>query len=397
MVNDKAPVFISHGILCRILTLILKRGPVSLSVACLRDAPRRGSIGKFCAPVTLPPWHPDEYLRRKPHLEARQRVIAATRGFFAAEDFAEVETPILQISPGNETHLRAFATALKSPRGEAPQKRYLHTSPEFAMKKLLVAGVPRLYQLAHAFRNGERSSLHHPEFLMLEWYRAEATLGAIMEDCVRLVRAAAQAAGRRIFATNGMICDPFGDWEMLSVPEAFRRYADIDLLATMPKVYESDAAMLAQEARRIGVHAGEGDRWDDLFFRIMGERIEPHLGETSPTFLCDYPVSQAALARPKPDNPKLAERFELYICGIELANAFGELTDAGEQERRFQADMNLKEKLYGERYPIDADFIAALRHGMPESAGIALGFDRLVMLCAGVERIEDVLWLPVAD
>lgn len=338
----------------------------------------------------LPPWHPDEYLRRKPYLEVRQRVMTALRAVFVSENFAEVDTPILQVSPGNETHLHAFKTELKNPQGDV-QTRYLHTSPEFAMKKLLVAGVPRLYQIAHTFRNNERSSRHHPEFLMLEWYRAHANLQAIKDDCVTLVRAAAKAAGRGQFAANGMVCDLFATWEEVSVPDAFQRYAGIDLMALMP----DDTAGFMQEARRIGMHVSEGDGWDDLFFRILGERIEPNLGKDRPAFLCDYPIAQAALARPKTDNPKLAERFELYICGIELANAFGELTDADEQQRRFEQDMVMKEKLYGERYPIDGDFIAALRHGMPESAGIALGLDRLIMLCAGAERIDDVLWLPV--
>lgn len=344
---------------------------------------------------TLPPWHPDELLRRKPNLEARSRVISSIRNYFASEDFTEVDTPILQVSPGNETHLHAFKTEIKSLTGEAPQTRYLHTSPEFAMKKLLVAGIPRLYQLAHAFRNGERSSRHHPEFMMLEWYRANATLRTIMDDCINLVRTSAKATGCRIFSANNMACDPFLDWTELSVPEAFQRYVNIDLLATMPDGHNPDTKALAVEAERLGVHVSEDDVWDDLFFRILGERIEPHLGNRQPTFLCDYPVSQAALARPKTDNPNLAERFELYICGIELANAFGELTNPDEQLRRFQTDMDMKEKLYGERHPIDEDFIAALRHGMPDSAGIALGFDRLVMLCAGAERIDDVLWLPV--
>jgi elongation factor P--(R)-beta-lysine ligase len=346
--------------------------------------------------MPLPSWHPDEFLRRKPNLDVRRRVIAALRGIFEGADFTEVDTPILQVSPGNETHLHAFKTELKDLGGAPAQTRYLHTSPEFAMKKLLVAGLPRIYQFAHVFRNGERSSLHHPEFLMLEWYRANAVIRAIMDDCIELVRAAANAAGRKVFSANKMVCDPFKDWEELSVPDAFRRYTTIDLLATMPNAYDPDTELLAKEARRIGVHVSAGDAWDDLFFRILGERIEPYLGKDRPTFLCDYPVSQAALARPKPGNPNLAERFELYICGYELANAFGELTDADEQQRRFEGDMDLKEKLYGERYPIDADFIAALRHGMPDSSGIALGVDRLVMLAAGAERIDDVLWLPVA-
>ena len=338
-----------------------------------------------------PFWHPDQFARRKPNLEVRQRVMAGIHAYFAREGFAEVETPALQISPGNETHLQAFATEFRDPHGGAAQKLYLHTSPEFAMKKLLVAGAPKIYQFAHCYRNGERSSLHHPEFLMCEWYRANADLDAIRKDCVELVREAAAASARKIFSFKGISCDPFGEWERLSVPDAFRRYADIDLLAT-----GSDAALLAAEAKRAGVRTAPGDSWDDLFFRVMGEKIELHLGKGRPTFLSDYPVSQAALARPKADDPRLAERFELYICGIELANAFYELTDAKEQVRRFAADMDQKEKLYGERYPVDQDFIKALEFGMPESAGIAFGIDRLVMLCAAAEHIEDVLWAPVA-
>ncbi len=345
----------------------------------------------------LPAWHPERFNRRKPYLDIRQRVISAIRTYFAAKNFAEVETPALQISPGNEVHLQAFKTELRDPHGGAPQPLYLHTSPEFAMKKLLVAGVPKLYQLAHAFRNAERSSRHHPEFTMLEWYRAGADTNAIMQDCVALVRTAATAAGRKTFTANGLSCDPFKEWENLTVPEAFRRYADIDLLATAPDPQAPDGALLAKEVQRIGVRLAKGDGWDDLFFRVMAEKIEPHLGKDRPVFLCDYPVSMAALAKPKADDPQLAERFELYICGIELANAFGELTDAHEQARRFKADMDLKEKLHGERHPVDEDFLAALRFGMPESAGIALGVDRLVMLCAGTDNIEDVLWMPVAQ
>lgn len=345
----------------------------------------------------LPNWHPENYARKKPCLEIRQRVIHAIRDYFFANNFAEVDTPALQISPGNETHLQAFKTELRDPHGGETQTLYLHTSPEFAMKKLLVAGEPRIYQMAHAFRNGERSSRHHPEFIMLEWYRSNADTTAIMQDCVDLVRGAAKAANKKIFAANGMLCDPFLEWEIISVPDAFLRYTGIDLLATTPDPYAPDAALLKPHAIALNIRTADDDSWEDIFFRIMMEKIEPYLGKDRPTFLCDYPVSMAALARPKPEDPRLAERFELYIAGYEIANAFGELTDAEEQLRRFNADMDLKEKLYGDRYPIDMDFISALRHGMPPSAGIALGIDRLVMLCAGTEQIEDVLWMPVAS
>lgn len=342
-------------------------------------------------------WQPDIFAKRRPYLETRQKVVRAIRAYFASENFAEVDTPALQFSPGNEVHLQAFKTELKDPHGGPSQTLYLHTSPEFAMKKLLVAGEPRIYQIAHVYRNGERSSRHHPEFAMIEWYRANANTRPIMQDCVNIVRACATASGKTLFVANGMSCDPFAAWEELSVPAAFKKYADIDLLATAPDPQNPDAALLRQAMVPLAMRTTPEDSWDDLFFRVMGEKIEPFLGKDRPTFLCDYPISMAALARPKPEDPRLAERFELYISGYEIANAFGELTDPDEQLRRFEADMDLKEELHGERFPIDMDFIGALRYGMPPSAGIALGVDRLVMLCSGTERIEDVLWLPVFE
>ncbi|HYD30552.1 MAG TPA: EF-P lysine aminoacylase EpmA [Azospirillaceae bacterium] len=345
----------------------------------------------------LPWWHPEAFARRRPHLEGRARVLAALRRVFADEGFVEVETPALQISPGLEVHLMAFATEFQALGAEERQRLYLHTSPEFAMKKLLVAGVERLYQIAHVYRNGERTAVHHPEFTMLEWYRAGAGYHDLMRDCTALVRAACEATGKQSFSFRGMACDPFADWRVLTVADAFRDYAGIDLLATAPDPACPDTALLAQAAGRAGITPHDGDTWEDLFFRILLERIEPHLGEGVPTFLTDYPVSMACLARPRPDDPRVAERFELYACGLELANAFGELTDAAAQRARFEADMAAKERLYGTRYPIDEDFLAALDHGLPDSAGIALGLDRLVMLCTGAERIDQVLWAPVAE
>ncbi len=353
------------------------------------------------ASETLSAWNPARYARRRANLEVRQRVIRALRGYFDGEGFAEVDTPILQASPGNEVHLQAFRTELRDPHGGPSRTLYLHTSPEFAMKKLLVAGEPKIFQLAHTFRNAERSSRHHPEFTMLEWYRTDKSpkekerIGDVKKDCIDLVRAATKAAQRKFFEANGMTCDPFQDWEELSVPEAFRRHANIDLLATTPDPRKPDAALLRKAMEPLGLRTAEDDSWEALFFRVMMEKIEPFLGKDRPTFLCDYPVSMAALARPKANDPRLAERFELYIAGYEIANAFYELNDAEEQLRRFEADMDMKETLYGERYPVDMDFIAALRFGMPDAAGVALGVDRLVMLCAGTENIEDVLWLPV--
>ncbi len=343
-----------------------------------------------------PWWHPDAFAARRPGLRVRAAVLGAVRRFFAERGFDEVETPILQTAPGMEPHLSAFATTLDEPFGQGSRPLYLHTSPEFAMKKLLVAGAPRIWQLARVFRNGERSPTHHPEFTMLEWYRAGAGYRDLMDDCEALLRLCLEAVRETAFRRRDLACDPFRPFERLPVAEAFARHAGIDLLATAPDPLNPDRDLLAAAARGAGIHVGESDSWEDVFFRILLERVEPHLGHAVPTVLYDYPVSMAALARPSPRDPRVAERFELYVCGVELANAFGELTDPAEQRRRYFADMDLKERLYGYRWPVDEEFLAALEHGMPDSAGIALGFDRLVMLAAGAERIEDVLWAPVA-
>ncbi len=327
-------------------------------------------------------WRPDKLSRRLPYLQARARLQAALRGWFAAEGFVEVETPILQVAPGAEVHLAGFSTAWRTPDGiERP--RWLHSSPEFAMKKLLAGGVPRLFQFARVFRNAEGSALHHPEFTMLEWYRAGAGYGTIMADCAALLA----LTGAKELRWEDKVCDPAAEPERLTVAEAFERYAGVDLFATI-----GDAARLS---RLSGVAMHDGDSWDDVFFRIMFDRIEHRLGVGRPTILCEYPIAMAALARAKPGDPRVAERFELYACGIELANAFGELTDPAIQRARLDADMEEKERLYGVRWPVDDDFLAALEHGLPECAGIALGFDRLAMLATGASHIEEVLWLPV--
>jgi lysyl-tRNA synthetase class 2 len=263
------------------------------------------------------------------------------------------------------------------------------------MMKLLAGGMPRIFQFARVWRNGERSDLHHPEFTMLEWYRANAVHETLMDDCEALLRMATEAAGTVLLSWRGVTSDPARPFERLTVADAFHRHAGIDLLATAPDPYAPDAGALADQALAAGFRPRSTDTWEDIFFRVMLERIEPRLGVGRPTILYDYPVSMAALSRPKAGDPRLAERFELYACGVELANAFGELTDAAVQRRRFEADSATRRTLYGEAYPIDDDFIAALEHGLPPCAGIALGFDRLVMLATGAARIEDVLWLPV--
>jgi lysyl-tRNA synthetase class 2 len=273
---------------------------------------------------------------------------------------------------------------------------YLHTSPEFACKKLLAAGEPRLFTVAKVYRNRERGPLHHPEFTMLEWYRAGEPYETLMRDCADYLALAAEAAGTGRLTFRGIHVDPGLEPERVTLAEAFARDAGIDLLATVAPDGGTDRDALWASAREAGIRVAEDDTWSDVFSRVLVERVEPRLGIGRAAILHEYPVAEAALARPCPHDPRVAERFELYACGVELANAFGELTDPVEQRRRFEAEMREKRRIYGEAYPIDEDFIAALAL-MPEASGAALGLDRLVMLATGASRIEQVLWAPVPD
>ncbi len=341
-----------------------------------------------------PFWLPGAHASRRPYLLARGRIAAALRAWFAACDFLEVETAAMQVSPGNETHLHAFATELIGSDGER-RGLYLRTSPEFACKKLLAAGEQRIFEFARVFRNRERGALHHPEFTMLEWYRANESYETLMDDCAALMAEAARTAGVKRFTFRGKAIDPFAAPERVTVAEAFERHAGIDLLATVTNV-QGDRAKLAEASGKSGVATAADDTWGDIFSRILAECVEPKLGVGRATILYEYPLPLAALARTKPGSRQVAERFELYACGVELANAFGELTDVAEQRARFEAAMTEKQRIHGERYPVDEDFLAALA-AMPQACGIALGFDRLVMLAAGAERIEQVIWTPVAE
>jgi len=340
----------------------------------------------------IPFWRPDAHARRRPHLIARGRIAHALRAWFEAEGFIEVETAALQVSPCAETHLHGFATKITAPAGESRQL-YLRTSPEFACKKLLAAGETQVFELARVWRNRERGALHHPEFTLLEWYRAGAPYTKAMEDGARILALAAEAAGARALTFGGETCDPFAEPEKLTLAEAFARLG-MDLLATVGEAGETDRDGLAAAAAGAGVRVAPDDAWADVFSRVLVALIEPGLGRGRPTILCEYPAPQAALARLSPRDPRVAERFELYACGVELANAFGELTDPVEQRRRLEAEMAEKERLYGEVYPIDEDFLEALAL-MPPACGAALGLDRLVMLATGARQIEDVLWAPV--
>jgi lysyl-tRNA synthetase class 2 len=340
-----------------------------------------------------PWWDPSRHADRRPFLLGRGRIMTAFRTWFTDQGFLEVETSALQVSPGNETHLHAFATEAIGLDG-ARRPLYLRTSPEFAAKKLLAAGETRIVDFARVFRNREAGKLHAPEFTMVEWYRAGEPYTQLFKDVAGLVRLAAETVGTREIGFAGRTADPLASPELLTVTEAFVRYAGIDLMATLDGAAGSTTRLRAA-AEAAGVSTAPDDSWSDIFSRVIVAVIEPHLGIGRPTILYEYPVIEAALARPSPRDPRVAERFELYLCGVELANGFGELTDAAEQRRRFEADMADKQRLYGERYPIDEEFLAALAQ-MPDASGVALGFDRLVMLATGAERIDQVQWDPLS-
>ena len=327
---------------------------------------------------------------RRPFLMGRVRIAAALRQFFAAQDFVEVDTAALVLSPGNEAHLHAFATELVAPAA-TPTRFYLRTSPEFACKKLLAAGERRIVEFARVFRNRERGALHHPEFTMVEWYRAEEPYEILMADCAAVLALAAEAAGTKQFSFRERAIDPFAEPERLTMAQAFARYAGIDLLAVLPP---EPGASFAAAAAAAGIRTAADDSWGDIFSRVLVEKIEPHLGQGRATVLYEYPAVQSPLARPTAADPRLAERVELYACGVELANGFGELTDPAEQRKRLEEQMAEKERIYGERYPIDEDFLAALAV-MPQACGIALGFDRLVMLATGAAHLDEVMWTPI--
>lgn len=321
---------------------------------------------------------------------ARNKITARLRRYFDKLEFIAVDAAILQVSPGNEAHLHGFATELIGP-DRVPAQRYLHTSPEFAMKKLLAAGERQIVDFARVFRNRERGPLHAPEFTMIEWYRAGEPYETVMADAIALLGEAARTAGAKALTFRDRSADPFAEPERLSVAAAFDNYAGIDLLATIDST--GDRKRLMEMAVESDIRVADDDSWSDIFSRILVEKIEPNLGIGRPTILYEYPASEAALARRKPGDERLAERFELYACGVELANGFNELTDPVEQRNRFVVAMDEKERVYGERYPIDEDFLAALAN-MPQASGVALGLDRLVMMATGAPHIDLVQWTP---
>ncbi|MFT3730571.1 MAG: EF-P lysine aminoacylase EpmA [Hyphomicrobium sp.] len=341
-----------------------------------------------------PWWSPERHADRRPFLIARGQIKAAIRSWFLSEGFIEVEPGLLQVSPGNETHLHAFRTELID-TDLSRHELYLHTSPEFAMKKLLAAGETKIFAFAPVFRNRERGRLHSPEFTMLEWYRANEPYEVLWEDCGTILKIAADTCGRTQWSYRGKPCDIAKGYDWTTLYQAFAQFAEISLHETV-NANSVDRDKLAELAAAQGIRIAADDTWSDIFSKVLVEKIEPGLGVYRPEVLCEYPIKEAALARPTAHDPALAERFELYVCGVELANGFGELTNAAEQRRRFETWMTEKERIYGERYPVDEDFLAALAL-MPQASGCALGFDRLVMLATGAERIDQVLWTPFPE
>ncbi|MFN0219210.1 MAG: EF-P lysine aminoacylase EpmA [Hyphomicrobium sp.] len=339
-----------------------------------------------------PWWDKNRHADRRPRLLARAAIKRAIRAWFEAQGFIEIDAGCLQVSPGGETHLHGFRTELIG-TDLTRRELYLHTSPEFAMKKLLAAGEEKIFTFAPAFRNRERGALHAPAFTMLEWYRVGAPYETLWDDCREILKIAANITQRPEWCYRGKACEVAKHNDWVTLYQAFFQYAEIPLHETISDaVGNRDALAALAEAK--GVRVDPGDTWSDIFSRVLVEKIEPWLGVHRPDILCQYPAPEAALARPDPEDVNVALRFELFVCGVELANGFDELTDAKVQRARFEAWSADKERIYGERIPIDEDFLSALEH-MPQASGCALGFDRLVMLATGAQRVDDVIWTPL--
>ncbi len=341
-----------------------------------------------------PWWTPSVHADRRPWLIARNRIKAAIRRWFEDQGFIEVETGCLQVSPGNEAHLHAFKTELLG-TDLSQHPYYLHTSPEFACKKLLAAGEEKIFTFAPVFRNRERGALHAPEFTMLEWYRTGAPYETLWQDCAAILTIARDVTERQQWSYRGRPCDMTAKLDYTTLDQAFFQFAHIKLRDMYAGV-EPNRDLFIRASMAAGIRPAADDTWSDVFSRILTELIEPRLGNFYPEILCEYPTHEAALARQTVHNPLVAERFELYVCGVELANGFGELTDPVEQRRRFAHEMDEKARIYGERYPIDEDFLLALAD-MPAASGCALGFDRLVMLATGAPTVDHVLWTPLTE
>jgi elongation factor P--(R)-beta-lysine ligase len=331
---------------------------------------------------------------RREAARARARLSAAVRAFLSGRGYEEVETPCLVPAPGMEPHIDAFCAPFVPGGGGAPTPLWLHSSPEYAMKRLLADGFHRTFQLARVFRNGEVSATHNPEFTMLELYQAGADYERVMQDVEALVEHAARAlTGGTVVRAGGRPLELAAPYERLTVAEAFHDHVEVDLLACAGDVTRLRAALRAR-----GLDGGAAsDSFDDLFFRLFLDRVEPPLAASGrPVYVVDWPAPMAALSRVKASDPRVAERFELYAGGLELANGFSELTDAAEQRRRLEEERALRVKLGRPAYPLDERFLEAVGR-MPEAGGVAIGLDRLLMLLTGAASIDEVLLFPARE
>lgn len=325
----------------------------------------------------------------------REIVIDTIRSHFKSEGFLEVETPLLCENPGTEPYLEVFKTTLKA-QNYQDRPGFLVTSPELFMKKLLAAGVGSCFQICKSFRNEEGiSAFHNHEFTILEWYRVNADYTHVMNDCenvlLSILRAVTGTAEATVLTYQGKEYDLSLGWERISVAEAFEKFAGIDV----------DTLLSTEKLLKVGAEKGyavlESTGWEEIYNQIFLNEIEPKLGVTKPTIIYDYPASQAALSKRKDADPRFAERFEFYLAGLELGNAFSELTDHDEQRARMQEDLELRKKLGKYAYNLDEDFFTALKMGLPPTGGIAVGVDRLVMLFADVPTVRDTLFFPIHE
>ncbi len=331
------------------------------------------------------------------YLYQREKIVDAIRHFFKSQEFLEVDTPLLVKSPGTEPYLEVFATTLLDFERH-PTPAYLLTSPEYALKKLLVTGIPKLFSICKSFRNAEGLSFkHNPEFTIMEWYRTHADYTDIMKDCEQLFVAIArtldttQIGPTTSWTYQGKMYDLTPPWERISVAEAFFSYCGIDVDTLL------DERKLKEAGKKRGFSVESTTTWEQVYNQFLLNDIEPHFGVDHPTIIYDFPVSQASLAKKKDSDPRFAERFEFYVAGIEMGNAFSELTDAEEQRSRFESELNERAILGKTAYQLDEDYLEAIKAGLPPTGGIAVGIDRIVMFFADAPQISDVVVFPASE
>jgi lysyl-tRNA synthetase class 2 len=329
--------------------------------------------------------------RLKKIYEDRSAIIRAVRDFFWSKDFLETDTPLAVKHPGQEPYLNPVPLTIHDPHGQA-ETLHLITSPEFSLKKLLASGFEKIFSITKCFRDYESfGGNHNTEFTMIEWYRAPGTLTAIMDDTEELFKAVGRRLGRESVVYKNTTVPINCVWERKTMKQLWAEYVGVNL----DEYLERES--LQQLAKDKQLSVGDSDEYEDIFFKLFLNLIEPNLGFSRPIFVYDYPKRMSSLSKACAHDSRYAERFELYVAGLEIANAFGELTDSVEQASRLEADRALRAKLGRDTWPVDPSFIAALRSGMPEAGGIALGIDRMVVLFTGAKDINEVIFQSISD